>query len=292
MENKFFASTVFAKPSISRSAEQSTIQWPSKNRYGKKLYVTIAAIIAIAVIIAAVLLVPSSNADVISLGVHYSVGEKLTYDVTTAYSTQSENSSSNLSQQSTLTVEVVSFNGGTYTLNYTSISSVEGYSMTTSNLMEVKETDMVNLFTLVPVALQQGLTNSNSSSPVETAIFNQTQAKVGDTWQIPASAAGSGSSSLGDITIKFVDIENLATKAGTFKVFRIDFSQASVDQAQTQSLPANLNFGVSGTSYLEFGTCKQIQSTLQINMTSQLGGNTNANTIMSYTSTLTKDITP
>jgi hypothetical protein len=292
MKNKSFGQTVSATLPTSPSPEQPTTQAPSKKRFGKKLYITLAAIIAIAIILAAVLLVPPSNAEVISLGVHYSVGEKLTYDVTTSTSmlTEGGNSSTNLSSQSTLTVEVLSFNGDTYTLNYTTASALGGYSMTTSHLLEVKETDMVNLLTLLPIALQAYATNINSTNPTETAIFNQTTAKVGDTWQIPLTAPGASSAPTPEITVTFAAIQDLSVKAGTYKVFRIDFSQTATQESQ--STPLGLNFVVSGQSYLEFGTCKQIQSTLQLNMTSQLSSNINYNTVISYTSTLTKDLNP
>ncbi len=291
MENKIFRTIKAALPA-SGPSEQPIGQALSKKRFGKKLYVAVAAIIAIAVILSAVMFVPSSNADVISLGVHYSAGEKLTYDVTTSTSSQSGNTSTNLSAQSTLTVEVISLVGDTYTLNYTTTSSVLGYSMTTSRLMEVKETDMVNLLTLLPVALQQYATPTNNSNPVETAVFNQTQAKVGDEWQIPLTTTALSSSPASEINVKFVAIQELSVKAGTFKVFRLDFSQTTPEQNQARSL--SLNFDVSGQSYLEMGTCKQIQSTVELTMSSssQLGTNANYNTLITFTSTLVKDQIP
>src|SRR5208283_6222055 len=102
MKNQFVGSSTSATPPTSLPAEQPAAQVPSKKRFGKKLYITIAAIATIAVILIAVLLVPQGNADVISLGVQYSAGEKLTYDVTTSFSSQSGNSSSNLSSNSSL----------------------------------------------------------------------------------------------------------------------------------------------------------------------------------------------
>ncbi len=292
MLNNFFSRIISATSSDSSSLEHPTPQLPSKKRFGKKLYVTLAALIAIAIIIAALLFVPTGNAEVISLGVHYSAGEKLTYDVKTSTSTQSGNSSSNLSEQSTLTVDVLSLNGDTYTINYTTSSNLAGYSMTTSHLLEVKQTDMVNLLTLLPVALQQYTINTNSTNPSETAIFNQTQAKVGDTWQVPLDSTTSNSAPAPEITVTFAAIQELTVKAGTYKVFKIDFSQTNPQQSPSTLL--HLNFDVSGESYLEFGTCKQIQSTLQLNMTSNpnLGSNINYNTVISFTSTLTQDATP
>lgn len=177
----------------------------------------------IIVIIGAFLLVPQGNANIVPLGVHYTAGEKLTYDVTTSTSSQTGNTSTSYSSQGTLTVEVVSFDGSTYTLNYTTTNSLAGYSMTTSRLLQVKETDMVNVLTLLPVALQQYTSTVNDTNPIVTAVFNQSQAKVGDTWQIPLNTPQTGASA-GEITITFKAIQDLTVPAGNFKVFRIDFS--------------------------------------------------------------------
>ena len=162
--------------------------------------------------------------------------------------------------------------------------------MSNSHLLEVKQTDMVNLLTLLPVALEQYTTNLNSTNPSETAIFNQTQAKVGDTWQVPLDSSTPSSAQAPELTVTFAAIQDLTVKAGTYKVFKIDFLQTNPQQSQSTLYPQN--FDVSGQSYLEFGTCKQIQSTLQLNMTSNLGNNLNYNSVISYTSTLTQDITP
>lgn len=290
MKNKFFSPVTSLQPPTPHPTDEPTVQAASKKRFGRKLYITIAAVAAIAVILAAaVLFVPQTNADVISLGVHYSAGEKLTYDVTSSYSTSTQggNSSSNISSESTVSVEVVNFDGDTYTLNYTVLTSSAGYSFSTSHLLEVKSTDMVNLLTLLPIALQQYITNTNDTTPVETAIFNQTQATVGDTWQVPITE-GTSSAPAAEITVTFKAIQELTVPAGTFKVFRIDFSQTPAQQSQSSL--ANLNYNVSGQSYLEYGTCKQIQSSLQLNVTGL--GIGDINEVISFTSSLTKDTKP
>ena len=292
MLNKFLNSMDSPAP-----RQQPIGQATSNKRFGKKLYVTVAAIIIIAVVIVAIFLVPSSEAEIISLGVHYFPGEKLTYDITISSSSQIGNSSTNFSTQRTLTVEVVSINGDTYTLKYTTTSSMAGNSTTTSYLMDVKEADMVNLFTLLPVAFQQYpeyaeyVEKTNSSSPLETAFFNQSEAKVGDTWRIPVIFAVSATPDA-EITVKFVAIQNLAVKAGNFKVFKIEFTQTSAQQSQIQF--DNLYYiDVSGESYLEFGSCKQVQSTVQFNMTTSLGVNSGySSAVTIFSSTLIKDENP
>jgi hypothetical protein len=281
--------------SIDSSAprQQPRGQEPSNKRFGKKLHVAVAAIIIIAVVTASIFLVPSSEAETISLDAQYVPGEKLTYDITISSSSQNGNSSTNFSTQSTLTVEVVSINEDTYTLNYTTTSGTAGNSTATSYLMDVKETDMINLFTLLPVAFQQYpdfAEYADSHTPIDTAFFNQSEAKVGDTWRIPATCTVTATSEA-EMNVKFAAIQNLAVKAGNFKVFKIEFTRTSSQQSQSQ--PDNLEYaGVSGESYLEFGSCKQVQSTVQFTMTSSLGVNGGySSAVTTFSSTLVKDET-
>jgi hypothetical protein len=278
------------------SRQQPTGQAPSTRRFGKKLYVTVAVIILITVVIATIFLVPSTDAEIISLGVHYFPGEKLTYDLTISSFSQTGNSSTNFTTQRTLTVDVVSINEDIYTLKYTTTSSTADNSTTTSYVMDVKEADMVNLFTLLPVAFQQYgeyaeyTEKTNSSSPLEKAFFNQSEAKVGDTWRIPVLFAVSGTPDA-EITVNFVAIQNLSVEAENFKVFKIEFTQTSAQQNQIQF--DNLHIDVSGESHLEFGSCKQIQSTVQFNMTTSLGANSDySSAVTTFSSTLTKDEKP
>ena len=274
--------------------QQPIGQAPSNKRFGKKLHVIVAVIIIIAVVTASIFLVPSSEAEIISLDAHYVPGEKLTYDITISFSSQIGNSSTNFSTQSTLTVEVVSINEDTYTLKYTTTSSMADNSTATSYLMDVKDTDMVNLLTLLPVAFQQYpeyAEYANSNSPIETAFFNQSEAKVGDTLRIPATCTVTATPDA-EIIVKFAAIQNLAVKAGNFKVFKIEFTRTSAQQRQNQI--ENLEYvGVSGESYLEIGSCKQIQSTVQFNMTTSLGVDSGySSDVTTFSSTLIKDENP
>ena len=284
MKNKFFGII----SSVDSQASQPITQAPLKKRFGKKIYIAIATVAVIVVILAGVLLVPQSNANVVPLGVYYSIGEKLTYNVTSSVSSQEANSSTSFDSKGTLTVEVVSLSGDTYTLNYTSTTSILGLTTTTSKLLDVKESDMVNVLTLLPVALQQyATTDVNDTNPMVTAIFDQSQAKVGDTWQIPLTE-NANSESIGNLTVTFKAIQDLTVPAGNFKVFRIDFSTGALGN---QSSLVNVNLDLTGQSYLEYGTCKQVQSNLQLNM--NLGtNNINYNIGISITSILAEDIKP
>jgi hypothetical protein len=283
MKNRFLASS---PTSLSTTPPQEPAL--TKKR-GKKLYVAIAAILAIVIIVAALMFIPQGNANVISLGVHYTQGEKLTYAMTTSYSSDTSGTSTNLSTDTTITIEVVSLVGDTYTLNYTKTSSLLGTSIRVSKIVEVKQGDMITALALWPVAFQTAaaIGNSSDTNPFLTAFFNQSQAKVGDTWNIPLTSADSASSAAGNLTITFKAIQDLNVQAGNFHVFRMDFS---TNIQESQSSFGSIGVQLSGTAYLQTETCKQVQSTLQINMNlASIRTGSNSGETMTITSTLTHD---
>ena len=158
----------------------------------------------------------------------------------------------------------MSFDGQIYTLNYTETSSLGDETVTTSNLVSVQESDMVTFLSVLPVELQEvaAFSDTNSSNPFMMASFNQTQAKVGDTWQIPMNTGNSANLNAENMTVTFAAIQDLTVPAGTYKVFRIDFS-ANENQGSplTSSLLLdNIQMQISGQSYLEYGTCKQMRA--------------------------------
>lgn len=256
--NKSVASDLSSEP------EHTNTQASSKKRFGKKIYVTLGAIVIIAIIATAVLLVPPAAAT-IPLGITYTVGEKLVYDVTTTDQIESNftnltgETQGQLSANSTISVYVVSLVQDTYTLNYTATTTILGYNFSSSELQQVNETDMVGFVALLPIELQLNIGNASNipNNPVLTPFFSQSEAKVGDTWTIPFSSNPELPASL---TVTLSAIQNLVVPAGTYKVFRMDFSTSG------NSNPSNPNniLSISGDSYLEYGTCKQIESTLQV----------------------------
>jgi hypothetical protein len=277
----------------------SSTSTASKRRFGKKLYLLAAVIVIAVILIATLLVVPQANANILPLGVKYEVGEKLTYNVTSS-STSSllANTKTTISQKSTLTLEIQSFDGEKYTISYNSTSEIGSMTESTYHIATVKQADMITFFGLLPVALQSwtssALDSSNQTNPVLSAEFNQTEAKVGDTWTFPLDKADNSSTTTGQVTVTFKSIENLSVKAGTYKVFRMDITQNS---QESRNAPFVDGYYKSGTdfvrqTYLEYGTCKQIQSSFQMNITSQIGTEKNLDLAMSVTSTLSEDLKP
>jgi hypothetical protein len=290
MRGKILGALFSAVSEPSVSSEPLAEQASAGKRHVNKRFVVIAAVAAIAIIVVAVFFVPQGSADVISLGVDYSVGEKLTYALTTSLTTDILNASTSLTTDSTLVVAVESFENGIYTLNYTMETSALGYSVKTSKLLEVQESEMITALTMLPIVLQAYASEVNSDNPLLKALFDKSQAKVGDTWTLPLSASGTSGAS-GELTLTFVAIQDLTVEAGKFRVFRIDFSTNTVQESQ--SILPSMSVEVSGQSYLEMGSCKQIQSTLHMSTgMSSSSSSSSGNLDYTFTSTLTQDSKP
>ncbi len=283
MSNPLFRSTPTSPTDQSLPAPP-----PPPRSSRKKIYGALAAALVVVIVVTAVFFVPQSSANTISLGVHYTQGEKLTYDMTTSVSSNGNSTTVNLSQKSVLTVEVVSIQGDTYSLNYTMISNALGSSVTISKILEVKESQMVTTLALLPVALQIAAASGNNTGPLMTAAFDQSTAKVGDTWTIPVT--NSGASTADNLTVTFKAIQDLSVPAGNYRVFRIDYS-TGVQESQNL---LDMNVQLSGQSYLETGSCKQIQSNLLVtlSMSSKLTSNINLdlNLALSITTNLVSDV--
>ena len=259
MKHQFFNSVLTALPS-SPNNQPSTEQPTMHTGNRRKIYAALAIALAAIIIVAAVFFVPQSSANTISLGVHYTQGEKLTYDVTTSASSNANSTSVNLSQNSILTVEVVSIQGDTYTLNYTMTTNAIGSSVAISKMINVQESQMVTTLALLPVALQVAAAAGNDTTPLMTAVFDQSTAKVGDTWTIPIT--NSGGSTADNLTVTFKAIQDLSVPAGNYHVFSIGYSTGV--QANQDLL--DMNVQLSGESYLETGSCKQVQSNLLVTL--------------------------
>lgn len=245
-----------------------------QSRDRKRIYIITAAVLIGVLIVAAVFFVPQSSANTISLGVHYTQGEKLTYNINVSASSAGTSITSNVSANSTVTIEVISIENGIYKLNYTLTSNILGNSTVLSKIVEVKESQMVTTLALLPVVAQLGSID-NSSSPLITAVFDQSTAKVGDTWSIPIDVKTSGNSNVKaeNLTVTFKAIQDLTVPAGNYHVFRIDLSTSMEETQNSGIISGKVAVQLSGESYLETGGCKQIQSnlTLVMSISSQIG---------------------
>jgi hypothetical protein len=290
--------------SLPSTPTQSASSTSSKKRFGKKLYVAIAAVAVIAVIVAALML--PQGAATIPLTVNYTVGEKMMYTTTETMAYHSFSAASSLSStvpplnntsiDSNSTVEVVGFEGEYYTLNHTVTIPLNQKPFSASILEKVSKT---GYSTYIIPGLAQSVSNI-SSNPFLTELLNRPEVKVGDIWTVPfptAPAAGNSSASVtGDLTMTFVGFEDLTVPAGSYRVFRVDMTCNNFHYNPSTNLTNSTLISVpsltfSGQMYMEYGTCRQIKSTMQMN-TSYQSSMFNYSISMSGLTELIQDIKP
>ncbi len=266
--------------SVSSTPDQHAPSTPSKKSFGKKLYVAIAAVAAIAIIIMALML--PQGAATIPLTVNYTVGEKMVYKTTETMTYHSFSAASSLypvvpplnstTIDSGSTVEVVSFDGEYYTLNHTVTFPINEKSFSSSILEKVSKT---GYSTYIIPGFAESLSNVSSNLYL-TELLNKPEVKVGDIWAVPfPTIIGNSSTGVtGDLTMTFVGFEDITVPAGAYRIFRVDMAcnnflynlPANASNISTIGVPS-LTF--SGQMYMEYGTCRQIKSTMQIDMSYQ-----------------------
>jgi hypothetical protein len=287
--------------SIPSTSEQPNTQAPSKKRFGKKLYAVIGAIVAIS-IIAAALLIPQGAAT-IPLEVNYIVGEKMVYNTNLAMTYQLSNTTissslagnllNNTKLNFTSTIEVIGFDGEYYTLNNTQALTITNKASSYSYLQKMNKTGYSTF--VFNFGSQQVSTNISTaiSNPYLTELLNRSEVKVGDTWQVPFPNSVGNNSSIGisgSIIMTFKGFEDLTVPAGTYRVFRVDMtsqdlamhlkSPQSISTFNTDTVAMNIN----GQMYMEYGTLRQIKSTMQESVVVQ-------SAMMNYTTGLSMEMT-
>ena len=261
-------SVTFETPS---APNQDAVTVSGSKRFGKKLY-TLSGIIAIAAI-AVAFLIPQGAAT-LPLNVDYTVGEKMIYYMVENITSQSSDMATTEGKMTLppntrtfnfmVTEEVVDFDGECYTLNHTVSAGIQGQNHSVSFMERMNKTGFSSY--LLPEGTQAMVSNM-SSNPIITAVLAKPEVKVGESWQIPFSTGNSNASMTGTLTLTFGGIQNITVPAGTYTVFKIDAS--GNDIVMNINIPSANNMNVSRTvninqqMYIEYGTCKKIQSNVQ-----------------------------
>jgi len=235
-------------------------------------------------VIATALLTPRGIA-IIPLSVNYTVGEKMIYNTTETMTTQVYNTTvaagqtgptpSTIGYNSTESVEVVDFDGEYYTLNHTVTLIMEQWSPMPFSFVEtVNKTGFSSYFH--SVGTQQVVYNASSnpfgSYQFISALLARPEVKVGDTWQVPMSTGNSSFACIhGNLTVTFGGIQDITVPAGTYEVFKIDFSSNNLSigfnfpiNATSTNIPTTINMSISGQKYLEYKTCREIESKIEM----------------------------
>jgi hypothetical protein len=245
----------------------------------RKLYAVLAGLLVI-VIIAAALLLPQGSASSIQLSLNYTVGEHMVYKTTNVVTNQVYNASINTggaassnSFNSTSYLDVLSFDGQTYSINQTVIATIEGRTLTLPLVINVSKTSYYNNF-IAPGAPQ--IFYNSSSNPTISAYLAQPSVNIGDVWTIPVNTGNSSLGLTGEITLKFAGFQDVTVPAGTYKTASIEVTSSKMnihsDGTSPIIIPDNMTLQINGTSYLEQGTCRLIKANLTQETAFQTGG--------------------
>lgn len=268
------------------SSQPNSPTLPKKSR--RKLYALTAAI-AVLVIVLAALLIPQSFGSQIQLSLNYKVGERLVYDTTSTVTGQQTGIGVAASPQTlntTETIQVLSFNGENYTVNET----VGATSLTPqiSLPLNISKASYYNNFICPggPIIFY-----NITSNPTLASYAAKTQVNVGDVWQIPVNTGNASLGLTGEVTLRFTGIQDLTVPAGTYKTFKVDISSSNLTMHYNPAYMSSIHLAFSGnytlqmtgTTYLEQGTCKLIKADLtqQGTITQENAGNAASTTITS-----------
>lgn len=274
MLNKIYA-VASGNPSTDNQAPNSA----GFRRFGKKIYAILAVIVI--VIVAVAFLFPQGVAA-IPLTADYQVGERMVYN--TVITGTSIGSLSSMTIDSTQTVDVVDFDGEYYTLNHTTTMEILGKPFNFSVLEKINKTGystfMLNLGdSSLPVSTNTGI----SGDSYLTQLLNMSEVKVGDSITVPYPSAVSSVGIKGDLTVAFEGIEDITVPAGTYKVVRVSITTDNI-RMEVPKVYLSGTIDMSYTIFIEYGTMRQIKSTMQETVTYQ-------SSAMNYTMHLTMDMT-
>ncbi|MCW4011315.1 MAG: hypothetical protein NWF05_11980 [Candidatus Bathyarchaeota archaeon] len=275
MKNELCVVLSESPPVISKPTENSA----RAGVFNRKRLVLLAILaVVVVILVTAVLLFPRNSVNSvvpavlpddannsIPLGLNYTVGEKMVYTSSSIVTSELDDStisgafSGTQSYNSTLTTQVLSFNGETYTISQSSVSEESTFP---SLKMDVSKSRFYSNF-MVPISV---FTNLNSN-PALSALLATTEVKAGDVWQIPVNTGNSTLGLTGNLNLTFVGVQYLTVDTGTYGVFRIDFQSDNItmhmnleqDPIGVSALDGSIT-QISGQTYLEYGTCRLIKA--------------------------------
>ncbi len=266
----------------------------SKRRFGKKLYAVAAALIV--VVIAGAFLFSNFSVATVPLSLNYEVGERMVYYSSYSTLVDVDNRTLNVpgsyttDGNSTLAIDVLSLEDDTYTICTTFNLDVSGAPRSVNLTQQLTKTDYVNNFLIGDAAR---LLYNMTGNHYDYYKLNVLEAKIGETIQIPVNVGNESIGTTGTLNVKFAAIEEITVPAGTFKVFRLDYNAEVTVHANMPGLitiPEPIPSQITGQTYLEYGTCRLIKSS--VTEISQITGSQNLNSTYTAERVLTQLNTP
>ena len=224
----------------------------------KKRYFLIGLIVLIVTVVAfgTWLMAP---AEVVALEVNYSQGEKMTYEIDISMKMMGQEFSYTI----IIRMEILEKEDGIYTIrqSFTSDLLDQTYSFT----VRINKTGNVVEFLDVPPELQQTM-SSFSFMPGNGLYFPKEEAKVGDSWQIPIDMQTEEFNLTGTINNKITETRRITVPAGTYDVFKLEFTSSEVTMTYkpppelNMTTPIEMSMTMKGYEYFEKGTCLTVEA--------------------------------
>jgi hypothetical protein len=286
MRFNYASSSVETSPSPNQRPSPPPLGTKSRRRvYAAAAIVTVAAV---ALAFTLVLLTPPSASAAIPLSYDYAPGEQMSYNITSAVTNATGQVASS---SATLDIYVVSFDGENYTLNETTtMYGPLSYPVSTPVVFTITEKMNKTGFVTYPLNGTGGIQSTSMFGNIGS-FFEKDQAKVGETWQIPLNWGNSDNSLKGTLIYKFGNIQSVTVPAGAYQVFKMDLSGNLTSIASTSTLSLSQNITTSGQVYLEYGTCRLVESDIQESISMLLNGQASTETV-SMNMTLVRHIKP
>jgi hypothetical protein len=263
-----------------------TNQRPKKHLTHKKFYALLAASIAL-VAVFAVLIVTQGPASSIQLGLNYTMGEHMVYTTTNIVTNQIYNASidtggvtNSNSFNSTSSLDVLNFDGQTYTIRQTVNATIGGSTLSLPLTINVSKTSYYDNF----IALGGPPIFYNSSgNPTISAYLAKPSVNIGEVWTIPVNTGNASLGVTGEATLNFTGFQEITVPAGSYEAFSVEVKCSKLkvhsDGSSPIAIPSNMTLQLSGTSFLEKDTCRLIKANLTQVATFQTNGIEQTSTI-------------
>jgi len=258
---------------------------PSQKTSRKALYSVIGIIAVVTIVVAIVFMyfLPLGGATTVPLGINYSKGEAMTYNLTMTMAVNAPGMPQyNFNETATaiIQMEVLDFDGTNYTIHYTMEMYQPTYS--SSYTVTMNKTGHILNFSGLPYDVQQ-MYSSLTGIPGYGSYFPREQMRVGESYQIPLNLSISGVSILGNVNYRISEIANKTfLNIGQYHVFRMDVSANNIHGTGTSDdTTINIVMNLNGYAYMEYGACLLLESNIQETVSmSQMGQTMNMNLSM------------
>ena len=219
-----------------------------KPRFGKRFVIGLVAlsIIVVASAIMFIQFLPGVRGDAVTLGLDYSVGEEMTYEIDMII----EMMGFEVSQEATLKMEVQSFDGENYTIRQTMMVELEESSFE----MKMNKTGHIVEYLGLPPEFDQTF-SSFFGVPGFGSYFTEEEVKVGESWETPFDVEVPGVDFEGTICYELSEITSVTVPAGSYEALKINIAGSDLHMG---GMDFSANWSINGDIYLEKDTCRLI----------------------------------